>query len=96
MKEVKMFTTIAPTADRSRYATEANPTLQRHHWQHLASMVYSLRPEWAVSEIIEKLWLCRNMQTFPELARIALAVALDPRHTSPAGIHFVAAGVIAL
>jgi hypothetical protein len=81
---------------QSVFATEANPTLARHHWQLLATLVLSHRPEWDMDVVIEKLWLCRDMQPFPELARIALAVALDPQHTSPAGIHFVAAGVISL
>jgi hypothetical protein len=88
--------TQTPAPAANPYATEANPTLQRHHWQELACMVSSHRPEWPVSEVIEKLWLSRNLQPFPELARIALTVAMDPRHTSPAGIHFVAAGVIPL
>lgn len=78
------------------FATEANPTLARHHWQLLAALVVSHRPEWPMGAVLDKLWLSRNHQPFPELARIALTVALDPKHTSPAGIHFVAAGVIAL
>jgi len=78
------------------YATEANPGLQRHHWQALAGLVVDQRPEWPVAEVIEKLWMVRDCQTFPELARTALAVAMDRRHKTPASIHFAATGVISL
>jgi hypothetical protein len=72
------------------YGTAANPELQRHHWQHLAGMVYSLRPEWAVSEIIEHLWWARDRRTFPELAQLGVAVALDPRCDSSVYIRIAA------
>jgi hypothetical protein len=90
-----MQSTEAPVSP-SKFATDANPTLQRHHWQELACMVASHRPDWPVSEVIEKLWMCRNLQSFPELAQMALTVALDAKYKTPATIHFAAAGVIAL
>jgi len=75
------------------YATEANPELQRHHWQGLAGLVCDHRPEWPVSEVIESLWLCRNKQTFPQLAQTALAIAMDPKYKTPAAIHMSAMGM---
>lgn len=87
-----MNTTEAPVLP-STFATEANPTLERHHWQGLAGLVASHRPEWPVSEVMEKLWMCRNLESFPDLARTALAVAMDRKYTTPASIHFAAAGL---
>lgn len=87
-----MNTTEAPVLP-STFATAANPTLKRHHWQELACMVASHRPEWPVSEIIEELWSSRNHQPFPELAQTALSVALDPKYNTPASIHFAASGI---
>jgi hypothetical protein len=69
---------------QSVFATEANPTLARHHWQLLATLVLSHRPEWDMDVVIEKLWLCRDMQPFPELARIALAVTAKETRPSTA------------
>lgn len=96
-KEVKtMSTTIAPTARANPYATEANPELQRHHWQNLAGTVASFRPEWAIDRILDNLWGSRNKQTFPELAHIALAVAMNPKYKTPGAIGLAAAEVIEL
>lgn len=78
------------------YATPANPTLQRHHWQNLAGFVQSLRPEWPVDRIIEELWTSGQRTPFPELSKTAVAVALDPRFKTPGSIHLAASGVIAV
>ncbi|WP_306916840.1 hypothetical protein [Arthrobacter sp. V4I6] len=43
-----------------------------------------------------KLTMCKDLQTYPDLARTALLVAMDPASKSPAAIHFAAAGMIAL
>ena len=78
------------------YATEANPTLERHHWQALACLIQDHRPDWPVAVVIEKLWMVRDSQPFPDLARIALTVAMNPKYKTPATIHFAAVGMIAL
>jgi hypothetical protein len=96
-KEVKiMSTTIAPSAQANPYATAANPELQRHHWQNLAGMVASFRPDWAIDRILDNLWGSRNKQTFPELAHIALTVAMNPKYKTPGAIGLAAAAVIEL
>ena len=88
--------TITPTADRDTYATEATPQLRRHHWQNLAGMVCSFRPEWPIDDVLKALWASRNLQEFPELAKLALAAALDPRCKTAASIRMAAEGLISL
>lgn len=68
--------------------------LHHHHFQSLAGLVADLRPGWAVHDILDKLSMCADLQTFPDLARTALTVAMDPASKSPATIHFTAAGLI--
>lgn len=68
-------------------------TLKEHHWQALACLVADHRPEWEVHVILDKLLMCRDLQTYPDLARTALTAALDPASKSPASIHFAAAGL---
>ncbi|MBO1269598.1 hypothetical protein [Arthrobacter cavernae] len=84
----------APAPARNPYATEANPQLQRHHWQNLGCLVASFRPEWPIDDILTKLFDARHKQTFPELAHIALAVAMNPQYKGPGAIYLMAAGVI--
>lgn len=91
-----MNTTIPNNADRDLYATEAVPQLRRHHWQNLAGMVSGFRPEWPIDEVLESLWASRDLQDFPELAKLALAAALDPRCKTAASIRLAAQGLIAL
>lgn len=88
--------TITPTTGRDTYATEATPQLRRHHWQNLAGMVCSFRPEWAIDEVLEALWSARDLHSFPELAKLALAAALDPRCKTPGSIFLAAQGLISL
>lgn len=66
-------------------------TLKHHHWQALACLVADHRPEWEVHVILDKLRMCEDLQTYPDLARTALCVAMDPAAKSPASIHFAAA-----
>lgn len=68
-------------------------TLERHHWQGLAGLVADHRPDWRVSDILDKLLMCEDLQPYPDLARTALYVAMDPAAKSPASIHFAAAGM---
>lgn len=68
-------------------------TLEHHHWQGLAGLVADHRPDWQVSDILDKLLMCQDLQGYPELARTALTVAMDPASKSPASIHFSAAGM---
>ncbi len=68
-------------------------TLDHHHWQGLAGLVSDVRPDWQVGEIMAKLLMCRDLQGYPDLARTALTVAMDPASKSPASIHFAAAGL---
>lgn len=91
-----MSTTLAPAADSNPYATEANPNLQRHHWQALASEVNDFRPEWPISEIINTLWRCRGRASFPELTKTALTVAMSPKCKTPGALDLVLSGLIAL
>lgn len=78
------------------YATEANPTLERHHWQALACLIQDHRPDWAVEDILTKLMLCKGLLPYPDLARTALTVAMNPASGTPAAIYFATLGVIAL
>jgi hypothetical protein len=78
------------------YATETTPTLKRHHWQALACLIQDHRPDWAVEDILTKLMLCKSLLPYPDLARTALIVAMDPASGTPAAIYFAALGVIAL
>jgi hypothetical protein len=68
-------------------------TLEHHHWQGLAGLVVDVRPEWKVGDVMDKLLMCQDLQGYPDLARTALTVALDPASKSPASIHFAAAGL---
>jgi hypothetical protein len=68
-------------------------TLEHHHWQGLAGLVAAHRPDWHVADILAKLKMCDDLQTYPDLARTALTVAMDPASKSPASIHFAAAGI---
>lgn len=87
---------VAPQADRDVYATESTPQLRRHHWQGLAGMVCSFRPEWPIDDVLDALWASRNLEDFPGLAKLAIAAALDPRCKTAASIRMAAAGVISL
>ncbi|WP_156810633.1 hypothetical protein [Arthrobacter sp. FB24] len=78
------------------YATATNPELERHHWQNLAGMVASFRPGWPIDRILANLWDARNKQSFPELAHVALAVAMNPKYNGPGAIYLAAAAVIEL
>ena len=86
------------TAERNVYATESTPQLGRHHWQIAAELVSSFRPEWndGNDEVIQTLWASRDLLPFPELVKVALAAALDPRCKTAASIRMAAAGVISL
>lgn len=86
-------TTQTPAPVTNPYGTTAHPEIQRHHWQGLAGMVASFRPEWDINKILDNLWWSRNEQSFPELAHIALTVAMDPRFKGPGAIGMMAAGV---
>jgi hypothetical protein len=88
--------TIAPTPDRDIYATEAAPQLRRHHWQNLAGVVCSFRPDWPIADVLDALWASRDRQDFPELARLALAAALDPRCKTAGSIRLATQGLIRL
>lgn len=90
-----MQSTEAPVSP-SMFATDANPTLGRHHWQLLAAMVCSFRPEWPIDDVLKELWASRNDEDFPGLAKVALAAALDPRCKTAASIRMAARGVIEL
>lgn len=68
--------------------------LKHHHWQALACLIADHRADWAVEDILDKLALCQELQSYPDLARTALTVALDPAHKTPAAIHFAAAGLL--
>ena len=89
-----MSSTIAPATLSSRFGTQTSPELQRHHWQALASLVCGHRPDWPISEVVENLWDSRNKQSFPDLARTALAAAMNPANSAPVAIYFAAAGII--
>lgn len=91
-----MTPTIAPAAETNPYATAANPELQRQHWQNLAGVVSSFRPEWPIDRILDNLWGSRNKQTFPELAHIAVAVAMNQKYKTPGAISLAAFAEIEL
>ena len=79
--------TVAPSTDRDAYATEDTPQLRRHHWQNLAGLVCSFRPDWPIDDVLNTLWSARDLQAFPDLAKVAVAAALDPRCKSAGGIR---------
>jgi hypothetical protein len=87
-KEKFVMTTVSAPA-RNPYATEANPTLQRHHWQNLFGLIASIRPEWPFDGIVETVFGCRNLQPFPELAATAIRTAQTPRFNGPGAIRLV-------
>lgn len=89
-----MSTTIAPAAGSNPYATEASPTLERHHWQNLFGLIASIRPEWPFDRIAETVFGCRNLQPFPELAATAIRTAQTPRFNGPGAIRLVITGLI--
>lgn len=91
-----MNTTVPNNTYRDLYATESTPQLRRHHWQNLAGLVCSFRPEWPIDDVLEALWASRNLQDFPELSRLALAAALDPRCKAASSIRMAARGLIEL
>lgn len=74
------------------YATATDPSLERHHWQNLAGVVVSFRADWSIVTVAEKLFACRNVLPFPELARVGIAAALDPRCKTPTSIITAATG----
>lgn len=80
----------------SAYATVADPELQRHHWQSLFVFISTIRPEWPIDQIAFTIFRCRNLQTFPDLVRIAVRVAGSPRFNVPSAIGMAAAGLIEL
>lgn len=67
--------------------------LDHHHWQALACLIQDHRPGWAVEDILTKLLLCKDLLAYPDLARTALIVAMDPASGTPAAIYFMAAGM---
>jgi hypothetical protein len=67
--------------------------VQYHHWQGLACLIQDHRPDWAVEDILAKLLLCEDLQTYPDLAGTALLVAMNPDSATPAAIHFAAASM---
>ena len=74
-----------------QHTTAPGGPLKHHHWQALACLIADHRADWAVDDILAKLTLCADLQPFPDLARTALTVAMDPAYRTPAAIHFAAA-----
>ena len=74
-----------------QHTTAPGGPLKHHHWQGLACLIADHRSDWNVTDIMGNLALAADLQSYPDLARTALMVAMDPAHKTPAAIHFAAA-----
>lgn len=74
--------------------TALGASLKHHHWQGLACLIADHRTDWPVEDILAKLLLCAGLQSYPDLARTALSVAMNPAYKTPAAILFAASGIL--
>ena len=77
-----------------QHTTAPGGPLMHHHWQGLACLIADHRADWPVDEILSKLILCAGLQSYPDLARTALSVAMNPACKTPAAILFAASGIL--